>query len=70
MIPIVIIMTISLTELSQQTAKNARDPVCLPQLAQYHSCRSLAVALREVISVRLGILSQTLELCMGGRYVP
>lgn len=39
MIPIVIIMTISLTELSQQTAKNAIDPVCLPQLAQYHSRR-------------------------------
>lgn len=39
MIPIVIIMT--LIELSQQTArnKNAIDPVCLPQLAQYHSRR-------------------------------
>lgn len=70
MIPIQIIRTKSLTELSQQTAENATDPACLPQLAQYHSRRFLGFALREVISVRRGFLSQTLELRMGGADTP
>lgn len=70
MIPIVIIMTISLTELSQQTAKKKCHRSCVFAAACTVSLSSfLGFALREVISVRFGILSQTLELHVGGRYM-
>lgn len=66
MIPIVIIMTISLTELSQQTAKKCHRSCVFAAACTVSLSSFLGFALREVISVHLGILSQTLELRMGG----
>lgn len=66
MIPILIIMTVSLTELSQQTAKKCHRSCVFAAACTVSLSSFQGFAIREVISVRFGILSQILELHIEG----